>query len=67
MNDLTKAIQLQPSARLYRHRGTLYFISEVNVFSGNISLHIDKDFAFALVTESYLLFDKFEFGLLGMS
>ncbi|XP_059571346.1 tetratricopeptide repeat protein 13 isoform X3 [Alligator mississippiensis] len=26
--DLTKAIQLQPSARLYRHRGTLYFISE---------------------------------------
>lgn len=28
MNDLTKAIQLQPSARLYRHRGTLYFISE---------------------------------------
>lgn len=30
MNDLTKAIQLQPSARLYRHRGTLYFISEVS-------------------------------------
>ncbi|XP_029388275.1 tetratricopeptide repeat protein 13 [Mus pahari] len=28
VNDLTKAIQLQPSARLYRHRGTLYFISE---------------------------------------
>lgn len=28
MSDLTKAIQLQPSARLYRHRGTLYFISE---------------------------------------
>ncbi|XP_073912988.1 tetratricopeptide repeat protein 13 isoform X4 [Castor canadensis] len=28
LNDLTKAIQLQPSARLYRHRGTLYFISE---------------------------------------
>ena len=27
--DLTKAIQLQPSARLYRHRGTLLFISEV--------------------------------------
>uniref|UniRef100_A0A3Q3XCA5 Uncharacterized protein n=1 Tax=Mola mola TaxID=94237 RepID=A0A3Q3XCA5_MOLML len=26
--DLTKAIQLQPSARLYRHRGTLLFISE---------------------------------------
>ncbi|XP_034964374.2 tetratricopeptide repeat protein 13 isoform X1 [Zootoca vivipara] len=26
--DLTKAIQLKPSARLYRHRGTLYFISE---------------------------------------
>ncbi|XP_032662282.1 tetratricopeptide repeat protein 13 isoform X1 [Chelonoidis abingdonii] len=26
--DLTKAIQLQSSARLYRHRGTLYFISE---------------------------------------
>ncbi|KAM6218328.1 tetratricopeptide repeat protein 13 isoform 4-T4 [Rhynchocyon petersi] len=28
VSDLTKAIQLQPSARLYRHRGTLYFISE---------------------------------------
>ncbi|XP_061327297.1 tetratricopeptide repeat protein 13 isoform X2 [Pezoporus flaviventris] len=28
LSDLTKAIQLQPSARLYRHRGTLYFISE---------------------------------------
>ncbi|XP_045153783.1 tetratricopeptide repeat protein 13 isoform X2 [Echinops telfairi] len=28
VNDLTKAIQLQPSARLHRHRGTLYFISE---------------------------------------
>lgn len=27
--DLSKAIQLQPSARLYRHRGTLLFISEV--------------------------------------
>ncbi|XP_062831839.1 tetratricopeptide repeat protein 13 isoform X2 [Anolis carolinensis] len=26
--DLSKAIQLKPSARLYRHRGTLYFISE---------------------------------------
>lgn len=29
LSDLTKAIQLQPSARLYRHRGTLLFISEV--------------------------------------
>uniref|UniRef100_A0A7N8Y9Z2 Tetratricopeptide repeat domain 13 n=1 Tax=Mastacembelus armatus TaxID=205130 RepID=A0A7N8Y9Z2_9TELE len=28
LGDLTKAIQLQPSARLYRHRGTLLFISE---------------------------------------
>ncbi|NXA19429.1 TTC13 protein, partial [Ibidorhyncha struthersii] len=28
LSDLTKAIELQPSARLYRHRGTLYFISE---------------------------------------
>ncbi|XP_074079144.1 tetratricopeptide repeat protein 13 isoform X2 [Macrotis lagotis] len=28
VSDLTKAIQLQPSARLYRHRGTLHFISE---------------------------------------
>ncbi|KAM4041518.1 tetratricopeptide repeat protein 13 isoform 1-T1 [Anomaloglossus baeobatrachus] len=28
LGDLTRAIQLQPSARLYRHRGTLYFISE---------------------------------------
>ncbi|XP_055969602.1 tetratricopeptide repeat protein 13 isoform X2 [Sorex fumeus] len=28
VSDLTKAIQLQPSARLYRHRGTLFFISE---------------------------------------
>ncbi|XP_069462994.1 tetratricopeptide repeat protein 13 isoform X3 [Ambystoma mexicanum] len=28
LNDLSKAIQLQPSARLYRHRGTLHFISE---------------------------------------
>ncbi|XP_065586669.1 tetratricopeptide repeat protein 13 [Cyrtonyx montezumae] len=28
LSDLTRAIQLQPSARLYRHRGTLYFISE---------------------------------------
>ncbi|KAK6297399.1 hypothetical protein J4Q44_G00319820 [Coregonus suidteri] len=27
-SDLSKAIQLQPSARLYRHRGTLLFISE---------------------------------------
>ncbi|XP_046729595.1 tetratricopeptide repeat protein 13 isoform X2 [Silurus meridionalis] len=28
LSDLTTAIQLQPSARLYRHRGTLLFISE---------------------------------------
>uniref|UniRef100_A0A8C7FZJ3 Tetratricopeptide repeat domain 13 n=1 Tax=Oncorhynchus kisutch TaxID=8019 RepID=A0A8C7FZJ3_ONCKI len=28
LSDLSKAIQLQPSARLYRHRGTLLFISE---------------------------------------
>ncbi|XP_073413742.1 tetratricopeptide repeat protein 13 isoform X3 [Dendrobates tinctorius] len=28
LSDLTRAIQLQPSARLYRHRGTLFFISE---------------------------------------
>ncbi|KAM4693706.1 tetratricopeptide repeat protein 13 isoform 2-T2 [Discoglossus pictus] len=28
LNDLTRAIQLQRSARLYRHRGTLHFISE---------------------------------------
>ncbi|KAG8444199.1 hypothetical protein GDO86_009401 [Hymenochirus boettgeri] len=28
LSDLTQAIQLQPSARLYRHRGTLYFVSE---------------------------------------
>uniref|UniRef100_A0AAV2K9K9 Tetratricopeptide repeat protein 13 n=1 Tax=Knipowitschia caucasica TaxID=637954 RepID=A0AAV2K9K9_KNICA len=28
LTDLTKAISLQPSARLYRHRGTLLFISE---------------------------------------
>uniref|UniRef100_A0A8C3QGU1 Tetratricopeptide repeat domain 13 n=1 Tax=Cyanoderma ruficeps TaxID=181631 RepID=A0A8C3QGU1_9PASS len=28
LSDFTKAIQLQPSARLYWHRGTLYFISE---------------------------------------
>uniref|UniRef100_H2SB74 Tetratricopeptide repeat domain 13 n=1 Tax=Takifugu rubripes TaxID=31033 RepID=H2SB74_TAKRU len=26
--DLSRAVQLQPSARLYRHRGTLLFISE---------------------------------------
>uniref|UniRef100_A0A8C9EXN7 Tetratricopeptide repeat domain 13 n=1 Tax=Pavo cristatus TaxID=9049 RepID=A0A8C9EXN7_PAVCR len=35
LSDLTKAIQLQPSARLYRHRGTLYFISEVSRFGGS--------------------------------
>ncbi|NXD12753.1 TTC13 protein, partial [Nothocercus nigrocapillus] len=34
LSDLTRAIQLQPSARLYRHRGTLYFISEVSGFGG---------------------------------
>ncbi|XP_023652980.1 tetratricopeptide repeat protein 13 isoform X2 [Paramormyrops kingsleyae] len=28
LSDLSKAIQLQPSARLYRHRGTLLFMSE---------------------------------------
>ncbi|CAH2249423.1 tetratricopeptide repeat 13 isoform X2 [Pelobates cultripes] len=28
LNDLSRAIQLQPSPRLYRHRGTLHFISE---------------------------------------
>ncbi|XP_063773989.1 tetratricopeptide repeat protein 13 isoform X2 [Pseudophryne corroboree] len=28
LSDLAKAIQLQPSARLYRHRGTLHFVSE---------------------------------------
>ncbi|XP_075059740.1 tetratricopeptide repeat protein 13 isoform X2 [Mixophyes fleayi] len=28
LSDLSKAIQLQPSARLYRHRGTLHFVSE---------------------------------------
>lgn len=31
LSDLSKAIQLHPSARLYRHRGTLLFISEVSV------------------------------------
>ncbi|XP_043551346.1 tetratricopeptide repeat protein 13 isoform X1 [Chiloscyllium plagiosum] len=28
LNDLSRAIQLRPTARLYRHRGTLHFISE---------------------------------------
>ncbi|XP_048841610.1 tetratricopeptide repeat protein 13 isoform X2 [Brienomyrus brachyistius] len=28
LSDLSKAIQLEPSARLYRHRGTLLFVSE---------------------------------------
>ncbi|XP_070590027.1 tetratricopeptide repeat protein 13 isoform X3 [Erythrolamprus reginae] len=28
LTDITKAIQLKPSAQLYRHRGILYFISE---------------------------------------
>uniref|UniRef100_A0A4W3K2V6 Tetratricopeptide repeat domain 13 n=1 Tax=Callorhinchus milii TaxID=7868 RepID=A0A4W3K2V6_CALMI len=28
LNDLSRAIQLRPLARLYRHRGTLHFISE---------------------------------------
>uniref|UniRef100_A0AAX7TWZ2 Tetratricopeptide repeat domain 13 n=1 Tax=Astatotilapia calliptera TaxID=8154 RepID=A0AAX7TWZ2_ASTCA len=38
LSDLTKAIQLQPSARLYRHRGTLLFISE-NFWSACSLMH----------------------------
>ncbi|XP_075604779.1 tetratricopeptide repeat protein 13 isoform X5 [Balearica regulorum gibbericeps] len=44
LSDLTKAIQLQPSARLYRHRGTLYFISEEAIESFKEALKQKADF-----------------------
>uniref|UniRef100_A0A672N2D2 Uncharacterized protein n=1 Tax=Sinocyclocheilus grahami TaxID=75366 RepID=A0A672N2D2_SINGR len=43
LSDLTKAIQLQPSARLYRHRGTLLFISEVHRHS-HLICQVNFDF-----------------------
>ncbi|XP_069091131.1 tetratricopeptide repeat protein 13 isoform X1 [Pleurodeles waltl] len=48
--DLSKAIELQPTARLYRHRGTLHFISEDystahEDFQSSLELHRNQPIA----------------------
>ncbi|XP_037676800.1 tetratricopeptide repeat protein 13 isoform X6 [Choloepus didactylus] len=62
VNDLTKAIQLQPSARLYRHRGTLYFISEEAIESFQEALKQKVDFidAYKSLGQAYRELGNFE-------
>ncbi|XP_048074885.1 tetratricopeptide repeat protein 13 isoform X9 [Ursus arctos] len=62
VNDLTKAIQLQPSARLYRHRGTLYFISEEAIESFKEALKQKVDFidAYKSLGQAYRELGNFE-------
>uniref|UniRef100_A0A3B4D3K0 Tetratricopeptide repeat domain 13 n=1 Tax=Pygocentrus nattereri TaxID=42514 RepID=A0A3B4D3K0_PYGNA len=57
LSDLTKAIQLQPSARLYRHRGTLLFISEVHTHAA--SPHSARDEAIETFKEALKLKSDF--------
>ncbi|XP_077443430.1 tetratricopeptide repeat protein 13 isoform X1 [Stigmatopora argus] len=59
--DLTKAIQLQPSARLYRHRGTLLFISEDYVAASDDfqqSLELKKNQPIAMLYKGLTYFHR---------
>ncbi|XP_077367202.1 tetratricopeptide repeat protein 13 isoform X2 [Festucalex cinctus] len=59
--DLTKAIQLQPSARLYRHRGTLLFISEDYVAAAEDfqqSLELKKNQPIAMLYKGLTFFHR---------
>ncbi|XP_037100026.1 tetratricopeptide repeat protein 13 isoform X2 [Syngnathus acus] len=59
--DLTKAIQLQPSARLYRHRGTLLFISEDYVSASEDfqqSLELKKNQPIAMLYKGLTFFHR---------
>ncbi|XP_061667741.1 tetratricopeptide repeat protein 13 isoform X2 [Syngnathoides biaculeatus] len=59
--DLTKAIQLQPSARLYRHRGTLLFISEDYVAASEDfqqSLELKKNQPIAMLYKGLTFFHR---------
>ncbi|KAM9779083.1 tetratricopeptide repeat protein 13 isoform X2 [Syngnathus typhle] len=59
--DLTKAIQLQPSARLYRHRGTLLFISEDYVSASEDfqqSLELQKNQPMAMLYKGLTFFHR---------
>ncbi|XP_065125037.1 tetratricopeptide repeat protein 13 isoform X2 [Paramisgurnus dabryanus] len=61
LSDLTKAIQLQPSARLYRHRGTLLFISEDYVAAMEDfqqSLELKKNQPIALLYKGLTFFHR---------
>uniref|UniRef100_G3X0T3 Tetratricopeptide repeat domain 13 n=1 Tax=Sarcophilus harrisii TaxID=9305 RepID=G3X0T3_SARHA len=62
VSDLTKAIQLQPSARLYRHRGTLHFISEEAIESFKEALKQKADFidAYKSLGQAYRELGNFE-------
>ncbi|KAJ7342230.1 hypothetical protein JRQ81_009754 [Phrynocephalus forsythii] len=59
--DLTKAIQLKPSARLYRHRGTLYFISEDYVTAHDdfqSSLELNRNQPIAILYKGLTFFHR---------
>ncbi|XP_053154103.1 tetratricopeptide repeat protein 13 isoform X3 [Hemicordylus capensis] len=60
--DLTKAIQLKPSARLYRHRGTLYFISEQDYTTAHEdfqnSLELNKNQPIAMLYKGLTFFHR---------
>ncbi|XP_006894614.1 PREDICTED: tetratricopeptide repeat protein 13 isoform X2 [Elephantulus edwardii] len=61
VTDLTKAIQLQPSARLFRHRGTLYFISEDYVTAHEDfqqSLDLNKNQPIAMLYKGLTFFHR---------
>ncbi|XP_051500787.1 tetratricopeptide repeat protein 13-like isoform X2 [Myxocyprinus asiaticus] len=61
LSDLTKAIQLQPSARLYRHRGTLLFISEdymAAMEDFQQSLELKKNQPIAMLYKGLTLFHR---------
>ncbi|KAK1170738.1 tetratricopeptide repeat protein 13 [Acipenser oxyrinchus oxyrinchus] len=61
LSDLTKAIQLHPSARLYRHRGTLNFISEEYELAQQDfqqSLVLKKNQPIAMLYKGYTLFHR---------
>ncbi|MGH0163071.1 UNVERIFIED_CONTAM: hypothetical protein FKN15_044130 [Acipenser sinensis] len=61
LSDLTKAIQLHPSARLYRHRGTLNFISEEYELAQQDfqqSLELKKNQPIAMLYKGYTLFHR---------
>ncbi|XP_054852380.1 tetratricopeptide repeat protein 13 [Eublepharis macularius] len=61
LSDLTKAIQLKPSARLYQHRGTLYFMSEDYVMAHEDfqnSLELNKNQPIAMLYKGLTFFHR---------